>query len=146
MTAMPYDPTTQDRLFAGAAGKRLMAWVLDTILIAALTTFLTVLTGFLPLFFLAGFYAVISFVYRWMGMGRHSATLGMRIMGLTFVTRDGHPIPAGAAFLHVLFYTLSMAFVVPQILSVLLIAFTRDHRGLPDILLGVALVNRDASW
>ncbi|NBZ87480.1 RDD family protein [Stagnihabitans tardus] len=132
------------RLFQGVAGRRLLAWVIDTVLIAVITTFLTVLTGFLALFFLGGLYVAVNFLYRWLGLARHSATLGMRMMGLTFIDRDTQAIDGGTAFLHTLFYTLSVAFVIPQVLSVLLIAFTRDHRSLSDIVLGTALVNREA--
>lgn len=136
----------EERLFAGVAGRRLMAWGIDTVMIAALTTFLTVLTGFLALFFLGGLYLAVNFLYRWMGLARNSATLGMRMMGLTFVTRETQPIDGLTAFLHTLFYTLSVAFVVPQVISVALIALTREHRSLSDILLGTALVNREAFW
>lgn len=134
----------EDRLFSGVAGRRLMAWALDTLAVAALTTFLTILTGFLALFFLGGLYMAVSFLYRWSGIARRGGTLGMRVMGLTFRTEAGLPPDGLTAFLHTLLYSLAVAFVVPQILSVLLIAFTREHRSLPDILLGTALVNRAA--
>ena len=136
----------EERLFQGVAGRRLMAWVIDTLVIAVITTFLTVLTGFLALFFLGGLYLAVNFLYRWLGMARHGSTFGMRMMGLTFIDGQTRPIDGGTAFLHTLFYTLSVAFVIPQVISVLLIAFTRDHRSLSDIVLGTALVNRAAFW
>jgi uncharacterized RDD family membrane protein YckC len=136
----------EERLFSGVAGRRFWAWVIDTVMIAAITTFLTVLTGFLALFFLGGLYLAVNLLYRWMGLARNSATFGMRAMGLTFIDRDHRPIDGLTAALHTLFYTLSVAFVIPQLISVALIALTREHRSLSDIVLGTALVNRSAFW
>ncbi len=143
---VPLYMTPEDQLFAGIAGRRFWAWVIDTIVIAAITTFLTILTGFLALFFLGGLYLVVNFLYRWIGIARHSATFGMRMMGVGFVDTEARPVTGGTAFLHTLFYTLSVAFVAPQVISVLLIAFTREHRSLSDIVLGTALVNRLRAW
>jgi uncharacterized RDD family membrane protein YckC len=134
----------EDRLFADVAPRRAIAWLIDTVMIAAITAVLIPLTGFLALFFLGGLYLVVSFLYRWLGMARASATLGMRMVGLTFRDRMGYPIDGGTAFVHTLFYTLSVAFVFPQVISVLMMAFTRAHQGLSDVALGTALVNRSA--
>lgn len=141
-SSRPLNLIPDETLFDGVPLRRFWAWVIDSLLIAALTTFLTVLTGFLALFVLGGFYMVVAFLYRWAGMAGKSSTLGMRVMGLTFITREGQPIDGLTAFLHTLFYTMSVAFVVPQVVSVALMAFTREGRGLSDILLGTGLVNR----
>jgi hypothetical protein len=37
-----------------------------------------------------------------------------------------------------------VAFVFPQVISVALMAFSRQHQGLSDIVLGTSLVNRSA--
>jgi uncharacterized RDD family membrane protein YckC len=142
-TAYP-DPVQQSYFYADVPGKRAMAWVFDTVLIAMLVALLIPLSGFLALFFLGGLYVAVSFLYRWMGLARHSATLGMRLMGLEFRDVQGYRMGAAAGFAHTLFYALSVAFVIPQILSVLLICFTRRGQSLSDLVLGVVLVNRSA--
>ena len=134
----------QERLFADVAPRRAIAWMIDTVLIAAITAVLIPLTGFIALFFLGGLYLAVSFLYRWSGLARASGTLGMRLMGLTFRDRLGMPMDGITAFLHTLGYTLSVAFVFPQIISVVLMVFTRAHQGVSDIALGTALVNRAA--
>lgn len=134
----------EDRLYAEVAPRRLMAWVIDTCMIAAITALLIPLTGFLALFFLGGLYLTVSVVYRWLGLARASGTLGMRAMGLTFRDRFGEPMDGLTALLHTLFYTLSVAFVFPQLISVALMAFSRAHQGLSDIVLGTSLVNQRA--
>ena len=132
------------QLYADVAPRRAIAWLIDTVLIAAITSVLIPLTGFIALFFLGGLYLTVSFLYRWMGLARSSGTPGMRLMGLTFRDKMGQPMDGLTAFLHTLGYTLSVTFVFPQIISVLLMAFTRAHQGVSDIVLGTALVNRSA--
>jgi uncharacterized RDD family membrane protein YckC len=134
----------EDRLYADVAPRRLIAWGIDTLAIAMITALLIPLTGFLALFFLGGLYLAISFLYRWLGLARASGTLGMRMMGLTFRDAQGAPLDGLTAFLHTLFYTLSVAFVFPQLVSVALMAFTKAHQGLSDIVLGTRLVNAAA--
>ena len=138
------DPVQQSFFYADVPVKRAMAWVFDTVFIAFLVALLIPLTGFLALFFLGGLYVVVSFLYRWMGLARHSATMGMRLMGLEFRGAEGYRMGAAQGFAHTLFYALSMAFVVPQILSVLMICLTKRGQSLSDLVLGVVLVNRSA--
>ena len=138
------DPVRQSLFYADVPLKRAVAWVFDTVLIGFLVALLIPLTGFLALFFLGGLYVGVSFLYRWIGLARHSATMGMRLMGLEFRDAAGTLIGAGAGFAHVLLYALSVAFVVPQILSVLMICMTQRGQSLSDLVLGVVLVNRSA--
>lgn len=134
----------EERLYADVLVRRLFAWVFDTLATLAIVALLIPLTGFLALFFLGGLYLAVNFLYRWLGMARHSATLGMRLMGLTFRDAMGQPISGLTGFLHTLFYTLSVAFVFPQVISVALMIFSRSRQGLSDIVLATALVNERA--
>jgi uncharacterized RDD family membrane protein YckC len=139
-------PIPSERLFAGVAGRRFWAWVIDTLAITAITLFITLLTGFLALFVWGGLYLTVNFLYRWFGLARNSATMGMRMMGLIFITPQARQISGLTGFLHTLGYTLSVSFVFPQLISIALILFTAEKRSLTDIVLGTALVNRDAFW
>lgn len=140
------DPQAQPFYYEDVLPRRALAWVFDTIFIAFLVALLIPLTGFLALFFLGGLYVVVSFLYRWIGLARNSATLGMRMVGLEFRDAQGYPMSGAQGFLHTLFYVLSMAFVVPQILSVLMMVFSRRGQGLSDVVLNVVLVNRRALY
>jgi uncharacterized RDD family membrane protein YckC len=144
-TAFP-DPVHEGSFYADVPAKRLIAWVIDTVLIAFLVALLIPLTGFLALFFLGGLYLVVNFLYRWIGLSRHSATLGMRLMGVAFRDARGLPLDVATAFFHTLGYAVSVAFVVPQVISVLLIAFGRRGQSLSDHVLGTLLVNRAALY
>ena len=147
MFAQTYpDPATQAWFYADVLPKRAMAWVFDTVLIAFLVALIVPLTGFLALFFLGGLYVVISFLYRWIGLARNSSTLGMRLMGIEFRDAAGYQMTAALAFVHTLTYALSVAFVFPQVISVLMMLFCKRGQGLSDVVLGVVLVNRRAMY
>jgi len=138
------DPMLQSQFYADVAPKRAMAWVIDTLMTAFLVALVIPLSGFLALFFLGGLYLVVNFLYRWIGLARHSATLGMRVMGVEFRDARGYPMGGAQAFAHTLFYALSVAFVIPQVISVLMMAFAARGQGLSDHVLGTVLVNRAA--
>ncbi len=140
------DPDTQSWFYADVVPKRAVAWVFDTVIIALLVALIVPLTGFLALFFLGGLYVVISFLYRWIGLARNSATLGMRLMGLEFRDAQGYRMNAAMGFAHTLFYVISVAFVFPQIISVLMMMFGKRGQGLSDLVLGAVLVNRRAMY
>lgn len=136
------DPVTQGRFYADVPVKRAVAWVIDTALIAFVVALIVPFTGFLALFFLGGLYLVVNFLYRWIGLSRHSATIGMRLTGVEFRDAQGYRLDVVTAFAHTLGYSLSVAFVVPQLISLGLMGFTRRGRGLSDHVLGTVLINR----
>ncbi len=137
---------SQGHFYADVPAKRALAWGIDTVLIAFLVTLMVPFTGFLALFFLGGLYLVVNFLYRWIGLARHSATLGMRIMGVEFRDAQGFRLDAMTAFAHVFGYSLSVAFVFPQLISLGLMGFTRRGQSLSDLVLGTVLVNRAAFY
>ena len=138
------DPATHSAFYADVPLKRAFAWVVDTMVTAVLVALFVPFTGFLALFFLGGLYIVINFLYRWIGLARHSATIGMRLMGLEFRDAQGYRIGAGVAFVHTVFYALSVAFVIPQIISVVMMGTAQRGQGLSDAVLGTVLINRTA--
>jgi uncharacterized RDD family membrane protein YckC len=138
------DPDYQAEFYADVPVKRALAWVVDTLLIAALTLLVVPFTLFTALFFLPVLYLTISFLYRTVGLARHSATLGMRLMSIEFRDRSGARFDLPTAFLHTLGYTLTIGTLVPQILSVALMLTTARGQGLTDIVLGTVAINRPA--
>ena len=144
-TAYP-DPVSQSAFYADVPVKRAMAWVFDTVLIAFLVALIVPLTGFLALFFLGGLYMVISFAYRWLTIARFSATPGMAMMGIELRDAKGRRFDAGLALLHTAGYSASVAFVLPQILSVALMVLSARKQGLTDHILGSVALNRRAAW
>jgi uncharacterized RDD family membrane protein YckC len=140
-TALP-DPDRHAAFYDGVALKRGLAWIVDTVFVTLLVMLATLFTAFTALFFLPLLWLTVSFVYRWVTVSNRSATWGMRLMGIEFLDRTGLRFDAATAFLHTLGYTLSMAFVLPQVISVGLMCLSRRGQGLTDMLLGSVAINR----
>jgi uncharacterized RDD family membrane protein YckC len=140
------DPVRHRAYYADIPAKRLIAWMIDTVLIAFVTAILIPFTGFLALFFLGGLYLVVGFVYRWASIARLSATPGMVVMGIGLRDARGQRFDGGLALLHTAAYTASVALIVPQVLSVALMALSARKQGLTDHVLGSVMLNRTAGW
>ena len=136
------DPELQPEFYASVPTKRLIAWIVDTLLIGLVGIVLLPLTGFLALFFLPLFYLIVGFLYRVVTIGAWSATPGMALMSIEFRRHDGHPFDGAHALLHTLGFSVSVAFVLPQVISVVLMATGARGQGLTDVILGSTAINR----
>lgn len=136
------DPIRHAEFYDGVALKRGIAWIIDTILVLALAFLVVLFSALTALFILPAVWLTLSFLYRWVTMSGDSATWGMRLMGIRFLTRDGERFDAATAFLHTLGYSVSVAFVLPQIISVGLMLISPRGQGLTDHLLGTVAINR----
>ena len=142
-TALP-DPAFQPGFYAAVPTKRLVAWLVDAGLVLLMTLLILPLTGFLALFFLPAFFAVIDFCYRWFTISRRSATLGMRLVAIELRDADGRRLDPLVAALHTIGYMVSIAMVLPQVVSVVLMLTGARAQGLNDLVLGTAAINRPA--
>ncbi|WP_050527370.1 RDD family protein [Pseudorhodobacter aquimaris] len=140
------DPEYQSEFYEGVALKRGLAWIVDTIFTALITALIVPFTAFTALFFLPLLYLTVNFAYRWMTISGKSATFGMRLAAIEFRRADGRPFDSGTAALHTLGYALSMAFVLPQVLSVIMMVFGPRGQGLSDTVLGTVAINRSARF
>ena len=139
------DPDYHAEFYTDVPSKRLMAWVIDTVLIAAVV-FLISLTGFLlPLLIFPVLFALVAFLYRWWSIAARSATPGMRFMAIELLDRDGRAFDGTTAFLHTAGYTVSVVTVPLQLISIIMMLTTPRRQGLTDIILGTAAVNRRAN-
>lgn len=141
--ALP-DPDLRPEFYSGIASKRLVAWLVDIVVVAILTGVAVLLTAFLGLFFLPLIWLVMDFSYRTITLANRSATWGHRLMGIEFRDRTGRRFDLAHGALHTLGYTLSMSFVLPQIISVVLMLTGARRQSLTDIVLGSAAINRPA--
>lgn len=141
---MTPDPDMQPQFYDGVPSKRLLAWGVDTIVIAALTLVVIPFTAFIGLFFLPLLYLVIGFGYRVVTLSRGSATWGMRLMAIELRDRDDRSFDLPTAFLHTLGYTVSLAMPLLQLISVVLMLSTERRQGLSDLVLGTVALNRRA--
>lgn len=148
-----YDPVTQPEYFTGVLPRRMMAFLLDAIIVA------------IPVMFAALFiliFGVVTFGLGWMLFwllpaattvwavlyygfcfaSPASATLGMRVMDIEMRTWYGDPAYFLLGAVHAVLYWVSVSALTPLILLVAL--FNTRHRLLHDMLLGTAVVNNAA--
>ena len=134
-------PDAQPEFYEDVVLKRFFAWIVDVLIISAITAVATVFSLFTALFVLPFFYAAIGFLYRWLGLSRHSATIGMRFMSLEFRKPDGEDFDGPTAFLHTVGYYASVAVFPAQLVSIAMMLMTERRQGLTDWVLGTALLN-----
>ena len=141
--ALP-DPQYKPEFYTDTALKRLIAWGIDTIIILVMCLLLLPFTAFTAVFFFPAFFLTVGFVYRTATITRSSATLGMRFMAIEFRTHRGATFDLNLAAIHSLAYTISTFTVVPQLISLVLMATTARGQGLTDLLLGTVAMNKRA--
>ncbi|QYX58421.1 RDD family protein [Roseovarius sp. SCSIO 43702] len=135
------DPERAPEFYADVPLKRLLAFVIDSAVIFALSLFAVVLTAFIGLFFFPFLFLCLGFVYRWVTISRAFATWGMRLMGIEFRRADGTRLDGMTAALHTGLFTLACAMPVIQLVSMGFMAFHPRGQGLPDIMLDTTALN-----
>jgi uncharacterized RDD family membrane protein YckC len=138
------DPDAAPGFYDGVPLKRLLAWLVDAVIVLGLTLLAVPLTAFVAAFFFPVVWLAIGFVYRAATLAAASATPGMRLVGIELRDRWGRPFDAGHAILHTLGYTLSISTLVVQAASIALMLTSARRQGLTDLVLGTAAINRPA--
>ncbi len=149
MTARAYalpDPHTQPEFYADIPVKRLIAWVIDMVLIGILCVLILPFTAFTGIFFFPLLMIVMGFAYRVVTLANGSATWGMRFVGIEFRNQHGDRFDLGHAFLHTLGYSVSLSFGILQVISVVLMLTSSRSQGLTDLVMGSVAINRAARY
>ncbi len=138
------DPDRQPEFYESVPAKRLLAWVIDTVLTVAICILILPFTAFTGLFFFPLLIAVVGFIYRVLTLAAGSATWGMRLVAIELRDRDGARLDPGTALAHTIGYTVSFMMPVLQLISVVMMATGRRGQGLSDMVLGTVALNRRA--
>ncbi|MFK7834779.1 MAG: RDD family protein [Sulfitobacter sp.] len=142
---MTPDPHTQPQFYDGTPLKRLLAWLVDMCLIVALCLLILPFTAFTGIFFFPFLMLVVGFIYRWATLAGGSATWGMRLMAVEIRSNDDRPLDGGLALVHTLGYSISLAFPLLQLISIVLMLTSERRQGLTDMVLGTVALNRRRS-
>ena len=145
-----YDAQLSPELFEGVLSRRVIAFVIDFVLIAipvVLAAMVIFVFGIVTLGFGWALYWLLppasviwAIVYFGLGVaGERSATVGMRVMDLEMRTWYGAPAYFVLGAVHVVLYWVTVSALTPFILLVAF--FNRRKRLLHDILLGTVIVN-----
>jgi len=143
---MAYDPAVQPELYDGVRTRRIFAFFIDVCFILALMVLASVVIVVLGIFTFGLGWLLLALVWPFVAIlytmftlgGRHSATPGMRIMGIKMHTWYGEPIYPLLALVHVIGFWFSVTLLTPFVLVVSL--FSPRKRLLHDIVLGTVVI------
>jgi uncharacterized RDD family membrane protein YckC len=145
-----YDPATNPELFEGVLARRVVAFFIDFLTIAApivLGAMFIFAFGIVTLGLAWALYwllpgASVLWAIAYFGFtlgGPHSATVGMRVMDLEMRTWYGTPAYFVLGAVHAIAFWFTVSFFTPFILLVAF--FNARRRLLHDIMLGTVVVN-----
>lgn len=145
-----YDPALAPELFEGVLARRVVAFVIDfliiavPVLLAAMFIFafgiITLGLGFALYWLLPAATVIWALFYFGATLASPaSATIGMRVMDLEMRTWYGAPAYFVLGAVHAVFFWLSVSALTPFVLLVCF--FNERRRLLHDILLGTVIVN-----
>ena len=148
-----YDPALQPELFEGVLARRVMAFLIDIMIITLPLIFVAIfifMFGLVTLglgWFLFFFYGPVAVIWAlvYYGLtfgGPASATIGMRMVDLEMRTWYGAPCYFVLGAVHAIAFWLTMSFLTPFILLVAL--FNDRRRLLHDMLVGTIVINNPA--
>jgi uncharacterized RDD family membrane protein YckC len=148
-----YDPATQPELFDGVLARRVLAFIIDFIVIsvpvvlAAMFIFafgiVTLGLGFALYWLLPSATVIWAILYFGFTLGGPaSATIGMRMMDLEMRTWYGAPAYFVLGAVHAIAFWFTISFFTPLVLLVPF--FNERRRLLHDILLGTVIINNNA--
>lgn len=137
------------RAYDGVRTKRVLAFLVDYIIVgllvipfAILTLVLGLLTFGLGWMLFGILVPAVAIVYVWNTMGGpNQATMGMRMLGIRLDRLDGQPIDGMTAVVHSVLFWAGNALLTPLILLVTL--FADRKRALHDLLLGTVVTRSD---
>ncbi len=144
------DRPATDETFSGVLVRRIVAHVIDNLIVAAIMAVLALALALMSVITLGlmtgpviGLGAIVPIVYfaAYTG-GRQSATPGMRLMAIELRTLAGGRPDHVVAALRTLLYFATIVLLTPLVLVVVL--FSDRRRALHDILSGTVVVRKTA--
>ena len=144
-TALP-DPDRDPQFYEGVRTSRVVAWIVDTALVAAISVVLIAAVGVGTLGFGFLFAPMVglltAFAYRYLSIAARSRTPGMALMGIEFRNLAGERFDRVEAFVHTAVYTVVFASVAGQFLTCLSALLTPRGQTIADIVTGATAINR----
>lgn len=143
----PYDPNRWPELYDGVLAKRIVAFVVDAIIVGALmipafllALALTIVTFGLAWFIMPPLLFLVALGYVLLTFGTpRSATIGMRLVNIEMRTGSGMRMYPLLAVAHAAAYWISVSALTPIVL--LLGLLNARRRLLHDFVLGTVMLN-----
>ena len=137
------------RVYEGVLSRRIMAFIIDYLLVALMMIPFGILVFVLGIVTLGYGWALFSvlfpavaLIYVWNTLGgRNQATVGMRMMDIRLERLDGRPIDGLVAVVHTVLFWAGNVLLTPLILLATL--FLERKRTVHDLLLGTVVTRAD---
>jgi uncharacterized RDD family membrane protein YckC len=147
-----YDPAANPELFEGVVSRRLVAFLIDFVILAVPVIFaamfifavgiVTFGLGFLLYGLLTPAMVIWAIAYYGLTLGSPaSATIGMRVMDIEMRTWYGAPAYFVLGAVHAVVFWITVSALTPFILLVCL--FNQRRRCLHDMLVGTVIINNE---
>jgi uncharacterized RDD family membrane protein YckC len=147
-----YDPATHPELFEGVVTRRVVAFLIDFVILSIPVVFVSmfifvvgIVTLGLGFFFYALLWpAMVIWAICYYGMtlgGPASATIGMRVMDIEMRTWYGAPCYFLLGAVHAVVFWITVSALTPFVLLVFL--FNERRRCLHDMLVGTVVINNE---
>jgi uncharacterized RDD family membrane protein YckC len=148
-----YDPVANPELFEGVVARRMVAFLIDFVILAVPVLFVAMFIFVIGIVtFGLGFFlyallwpAMVIWALAYYGLtlgSPASATIGMRMMDIEMRTWYGSPAYFVLGAVHAIVFWLTVSVLTPFILLVCL--FNERRRCLHDILVGTVIINNEA--
>ena len=148
-----YDPATHPELFDGVLARRVVAFLIDLMMISVPLIFMAIFVfmfglvtlglGWFLFFFMGPIAIIWALLYYGLTFGSPaSATIGMRMVDLEMRTWYGAPCYFVLGAVHAIGYWLTVSFLTPFVVLVGL--FNDRKRLLHDMLVGTIIINNEA--
>jgi uncharacterized RDD family membrane protein YckC len=145
-----FDPSLQPELFRGVLTRRLIAFIIDLIVLSipvilavlfiAVFGVITLGLGWALFLLVTPFSVIWALLYYGATLGGpYSATIGMRVMDLEVRTWYGAPCYFLLGAMHAVLFWISVSVLSPFVLLIGL--FNGRHRLLHDMVLGTVVIN-----
>ena len=139
------DPDLDPQFYDGVAVKRLLAWVIDLLLVAGLVLAAVVASLGLLAFVFPMLSFALNLAYRIWAINNWSATLGMRALGIELRNMRGDKLSTGEAAAHSVIFVIAFMSIIGGLVNIVMILVTDRGQGLSDMILGTTAINRPES-
>ena len=135
------DPASDLRFYAGVPARRLLAFLIDVVIVWGFALLAVVLSFGLGLFVMGFIVAALDVLYRIITITGRSATWGMRFVAIELRRRDGGRFDLLHAVGHTILFYVVVAFAPLLLVSATLMAGSALGRGLHDLPFGSTMIN-----
>jgi uncharacterized RDD family membrane protein YckC len=136
------DPQIDQQFYTGVPFKRLIAWLIDFVIIILISMALVMATFGVGAFAFPLLMLASNIGYRIYTLQRNSATLGMHLAGIEIRNGQGNKLTLEEAAWHTGIYTIIAISFFALIISMVMMLVNERGQGIHDYFVGTTAINR----